>query len=323
MKRRGTIIIFFFLLATFISDKQLDSIIKTFKELRYLLYLPEDYEQDTTTCWPVILFLHGSRERGNDLNKVKENGPPKLIELGKKYPFIVISPQIRFDEFWDPDRLVKLLKEIAGKYRVDGDRIYLTGLSMGGYGTWYTAIKYPELFAAIAPVCGGGDPRQTWKIRHTPVWIFHGAKDPVVPVSRSISMASSLLQYNNMMFTLYPDAKHDSWTETYNNEELYKWFLAHKKFRFSQSEIKGSLENYTGLFLSGKDAVTIFQADNKLWIRSGEVNSKVSLLTPGLGNTFFFDKNSLSEIKYNFDQNGKMASFIFYNEFPKAYFRVK
>ena len=323
MKRRITLIIFFFLIITLISDQQLESIIRTFKELRHLIYLPGDYEKDTTAKWPVILFLHGARERGNDLIKVKANGPPKLIGMGKKFPFIIISPQIRFDEFWDPDRLVKLLRETAVKYRVDEDRIYLTGLSMGGYGTWYTAIKYPELFAAIAPVCGGGNPRQAWKIRHTPVWIFHGAKDHTVPVSRSINMAGSLIQYDNMRFTIYPEAEHDSWTETYNNEDLYKWFLANKRFRFSQSEITGSLENYTGLFLSGKDAVTIFQGDNKLWIKFGEGNKKESLLIPGLNNTFFFDKNSLSEIKYYFDQNGKMTSFIFYNESQKTYFRVR
>ena len=105
-------------------------------------------------------------------------------------------------------------------------RIYLTGLSMGGYGTWSLAIAYPGRFAAIAPVCGGSEPFFAGRIKDIPAWIFHGAKDSVVPVSKSEEMVNALKKHgSNVKFTVYPEAKHDSWTATYNNPELYEWFL--------------------------------------------------------------------------------------------------
>jgi pimeloyl-ACP methyl ester carboxylesterase len=323
MKRSLLFIGFLLILSTFISDKQQKARTKILRDLKYLIYLPRDYRKDEIVHWPLILFLHGAGEIGNDLAKVKANGPPKLIAEGKEFPFIIVSPQLPYFEFWNPDLLVKMLKGIINNYRVDEERIYLTGLSMGGFGTWMTAMRYPELFAAIAPVCGGGDPSTAWKIRHTPVWIFHGAKDPKVPLSGSINMASRLIQYDNMKLTIYPNAEHDSWTETYNNDELYKWFLDHKRFRFSQSGLKGLPENYTGLFTSGKDTVRIYQDEDKLKIRPGPGLSPESVLLPGPDNSFYFNENSLAEIKYKFDQNSKMIYFIYYNDFPKNYFRVR
>jgi predicted peptidase len=179
--------------------------------------------------WPLILFLHGSGERGNNLKKVKTVGPLRFVSTGKKLPFIVVSPQIGKGQYWGPDSLKDLLTDIIKEYRVDEKRIYLTGLSIGGKGTWETAIKYPEMFAAIAPVSGWTKPYQLWKIRNIPVWVFHGAKDPVVPVVASVVMADSLKKYNNVKLTIYPEGIHGNWTETYNNEDLYRWFLGQKK----------------------------------------------------------------------------------------------
>ena len=293
------------------------------KDIRYLFYLPDTYGKDSTVKWPLILFLHGGGERGDNLEKVKANGPPKLISKGKKFPFIIVAPQVASDEFWNPDLLMRMLKDIIKKYRVDEDRIYLTGLSIGGLGTWETAEKYPEMFAAIAPVSGWGDPLQLWKIRHTPVWIFHGAKDPSVPVIASVVMADSLKQYNNVKLTVYPNAVHDSWTETYNNDKLYEWFLEHKRFRFIPSNVAVSPEKYTGIFLSGNDTVNVFQVDGKLWIKYGFNASKTAEIKPADGNTFFLNENDLSEIKYVKDNNGVMASFIFYDNFQKVFLRVR
>ena len=121
--------------------------------LKYLLYLPKEYEKKSS--WPLMLFLHGSGERGNDLDLVKQNGPPKLIAAGKEFPFIVVSPQCPDGQWWEPLELATLLDEIVQKYKVDRDRIYLTGLSMGGYGTWSLALYQPHRFAALA-VHGGG-----------------------------------------------------------------------------------------------------------------------------------------------------------------------
>jgi predicted peptidase len=116
------------------------------------------------------------------------------------------------------------------KYRIDKDRVYLTGLSMGGYGTWALAAAHPEKFAAIAPICGGGNPAEAAKLARLPIWVFHGAKDPTVPIERSKEMVEAIKAAGgDAKFTIYPEAGHDSWTETYNNPELYQWLLAQKR----------------------------------------------------------------------------------------------
>jgi predicted peptidase len=197
-------------------------------ELSYLLYLPENY--NVSEKFPLMLFLHGAGERGEDLEKVKVHGPPKLIEQGKDFPFIVISPQCPEDQWWSITDLDVLLDEIIGEYKVDTDRIYVTGLSMGGFATWDLAIKYPNRFAAIAPVCGGGNSRLVSTLKELPVWAFHGAKDNVVPLKSSQEMVDALEKTDGeVKFTIYPEATHDSWTETYNNPELYEWFLQKRK----------------------------------------------------------------------------------------------
>ena len=197
-------------------------------QVGYLLYLPENYNMSEK--FPLMLFLHGSGERGTDLEKVKVHGPPKLIEQGKDFPFIVVSPQCPEGYWWYLEALDALLKEIVNKYNIDEERIYVTGLSMGGFGTWDLAIKYPNRFAAIAPICGGGNARQVSVIKDLPVWVFHGAKDNVVPLSSSQEMVDVLEKAGgNVKFTIYPEAGHDSWTETYNNPEVYEWFLEHKR----------------------------------------------------------------------------------------------
>ena len=210
-------------------------ITKTIKS-DYLLYLPDNY-QKSKTDWPLILFLHGAGERGDDLKKVEANGIPKLIaKKGEKFPFVIVSPLCPEDGWWDSelqiDILNNLLDEIVSKYRIDKDRIYVTGLSMGGFGTWGLACEYPDRFAAIAPICGKGSPEKAGKIKHLPVWVFHGAKDDIVPLKNSEEMVDALKKVGgNVKFTVYPDAGHDSWTAAYNNPDLYKWFLKHRRKR--------------------------------------------------------------------------------------------
>jgi predicted peptidase len=201
--------------------------------LNYLLYLPQDYFSSKDD-YPLILFLHGAGERGDDLDLVKIHGIPKIVEQQKDFPFITIAPQCPLDRWWvDPwllEGLNALVDKISSAYRVDESRIYLTGLSMGGFGTWYLSMAYPEKFAAIAPICGGGMPWMAYRIKDMPVWAFHGAKDETVPIQRSEEIVAALRKIGgNIKFTIYPDAGHDSWTETYNNPELYKWFLDHRK----------------------------------------------------------------------------------------------
>jgi predicted peptidase len=210
------------------QDKHFEKEILVNANLDYLLFLPKGYEEGGKK-WPLILFLHGSGERGKDLAKVKIHGPPKIVESKSDLPFIVVSPQAPRRR-WDPDVLKALLDAVLADYRVDPDRIYLTGLSMGGAGTWTLAAEYPEYFAAIVPICGGGDPQDAKRLKDLPIWVFHGAKDEAVPLSRSEEMVKALKEEGaDVKFTVYPDAGHDSWTETYNNPELYEWLLSHKR----------------------------------------------------------------------------------------------
>ena len=124
-----------------------------------------------------------------------------------------------------------LLDDVVGKYRVDKDRIYVTGLSMGGFGTWSLAAAHPERFAAIAPICGGGNPTDAKKLKDLPIWVFHGAKDQTVPASRSDAMVKALKEAGSerVKFTLYPDAGYDSRTETYKNPEFWDWLLKQQR----------------------------------------------------------------------------------------------
>ncbi|MDZ7331364.1 MAG: prolyl oligopeptidase family serine peptidase [candidate division KSB1 bacterium] len=212
---------------------QFQQTLKKTVSLNYLLFLPKDYSS-TKKSYPLILFLHGAGERGDDLSLVKVHGIPKVVEQQPDFPFIAISPQCPSDRWWvDPwllEALNALVDQVIDKYRVDASRVYLTGLSMGGFGTWALAMTFPEKFAAIAPICGGGMPWMAFRIKDVPVWVFHGAKDPVVPIQRSEEMVDALKKVGgNVKFTVYPDAGHDSWTETYNNPELYRWFLEHHK----------------------------------------------------------------------------------------------
>ena len=197
-------------------------------QMDYLLYLPQDYDKQEKL--PLMLFLHGAGERGNDLQKVKVHGPPKLIAAGKKFPFIVVSPQCREEMWWEPIELMALLDEIESKYKVDADRIYVTGLSMGGFGSWRLAAYAPKRLAAIAPICGGGEVYWTRGFPQLPVWAFHGAKDFGVPVERSQAMIDGMKKEGGQpKLTIYPEAGHDSWTETYDNPEFYEWLLAQKR----------------------------------------------------------------------------------------------
>lgn len=193
---------------------------------RFLLDLPEGYE--TGESWPLMVFLHGSGERGDDLQKVAVHGPPKEIRAGRKIPMIVASPQCPANEVWDADAVVALVDHLCATHKVDKSRIYLTGLSMGGFGTWETGIAHPEKFAALVPICGGGGIRYLAvdRIRNTPVWCFHGGKDPVVDVGQSVKMVDRLKGLGGRVeFTVYPEAGHDSWTESYANDGLYRWLL--------------------------------------------------------------------------------------------------
>lgn len=198
--------------------------------VNYVLHFPDGYKKSKND-WPLIVFLHGSGERGNDLSKVSVHGPLKYVNQGNQLNAVILAPQCPVKETWDTDVLTALIKEVVFTNRINFNRVYLTGLSMGGYGTWKIALEHPEIFAAIAPVCGRVDyvfVENARKLKEMPVWVFHGAKDQVVSVKNSERMVSALKKVGgDPKFTVYPEAGHNSWTETYNNPEFYKWLLSH------------------------------------------------------------------------------------------------
>ena len=200
-------------------------------EIRYFLFLPQGHgsAEKKDEKWPLMLFLHGAGERGDNLDLVKKHGPPKLVDEKKDFPFITISPQCPSGKYWNVQQMAKLVDHVANTYSADPKRLYVTGLSMGGFGTWNLLADFPGRFAAAIPICGGGDPAKVEKMKDTPIWVFHGAKDTAVSISKSEAMVDALKKIDGKVkFTMYPEAGHDSWTETYNNSEVYKWLLEQK-----------------------------------------------------------------------------------------------
>ncbi len=203
--------------------------IKVQVEYDYLVFTPSNKSKAIDGKLPLLVFLHGAGERGDDLSLLSTtHGPPMLVEKDSDFPFIVLSPQCPEGDRWNALQVRLLVDHIVKKYPVDASRIYLTGLSMGGFGTWDTAIHHPNYFAAIAPICGGSiiHAFQAKRIKHIPTWAFHGAKDQVVPVDNTRRIVKALKEEkSDVKYTEYPEAGHNSWTETYNNPALYTWLL--------------------------------------------------------------------------------------------------
>ncbi|MCA9076017.1 MAG: dienelactone hydrolase family protein [Planctomycetaceae bacterium] len=200
--------------------------------MEYLIYTPPGYASSETAHakWPLLLFLHGAGERGDDIELVKFHGPPKLIDQGQPFPFVVVSPQCPKDRRWEPIELMALLDEIEVNYRIDADRIYVTGLSMGGFGTWELASYAPDRFAAIVPICGGGEKFWMKHITHVPTWIIHGGEDSGVLPERSQELYEELIEKGgNVRLTIAPHTGHLVWTSFYNNPELYGWLLQQRR----------------------------------------------------------------------------------------------
>jgi predicted peptidase len=220
--------------------------------IRYLLFAPKGYKP-TGEKWPLMLFLHGLGESSNDnLDLVKIHGPAKIVENRPDFPFVLITPQCPpppgyepdkplnmtpqeiidlVDNAWKPDELIQLIDHAIANLNVDPDRVYVTGLSMGGYGTWRVAAAYPDRIAAAVPICGGGDVAALAKpLAKVPIWAFHGAKDTTVPMKESQDIVDAVRkEHGDIEYTVYPDAGHDAWTTTYNNPKVFDWLLAHRR----------------------------------------------------------------------------------------------
>jgi predicted peptidase len=207
---------------------ELNKEVKRQEKISYIL----DYPQKVKGNVPLIVFLHGSGERGNNLEIVKAHSPFTYKNLIKE-PVAILAPQCPADTWWDTITLYNLIKEIQKKYKIDASRIYLTGLSMGGWGTWKLAMEHPEMFAAVVPVCAPADRVMGASIdrfKQLPVKIFHGGNDDVVSPMNSIEMYQALKKVNpTATLTIFPDDNHNSWDSTYSDPKLYEWMLSQKK----------------------------------------------------------------------------------------------
>ena len=218
----------------------------------YQVFVPQDFTP--TKKWPVILFLHGAGERGGDCERQTQIGlGPAIRKQMESFPAVVVFPQCRQDSVWIgtmEELALKALDKTIKECNGDPERIYLTGLSMGGYGTWYLAAYYPKKFAAIAPVCGGilpppgrlfprnaialipkNQPHETIakKIGKTPVWIFHGSADPVIIVTESREMNDALKALGgNVKYSEYSGVGHNSWDRAYTENGFVDWLLSHR-----------------------------------------------------------------------------------------------
>lgn len=206
------------------------------QKIQYLLIFPAGYTQ-TANQWPMLLFLHGSSLRGQNLELVKEYGPTWVAERRADFPCVVLAPQCSEGEDWEnkADMLAALLDDVLQRHRIDRDRVYLTGVSMGGRGTWYLACQHPEYFAAIAPLAAAKPIiPAVWKQQmiSMPVWAFHGEKDTLAPLTNDEAMIDALRnQGGNPRFTILPNQGHNI-AGVYKNQELYDWFLANTRTPF-------------------------------------------------------------------------------------------
>ena len=202
----------------------------------YISYTPKEYNDDPLKKWPLIIYLHGGSSRGTDTIKLYTYGIPDQIWRGREFPFVIVAPQCPINQRWSTDNWFEnFYEEITTKYRVDTNRIYLTGLSLGASGTWFLAIKYPKKFAAIAPMSGFTRHidyimKNTDKLIDIPIWDYHGKLDRVVEFEDTEWMINRLEGKNkNLKFTVVPDGGHGIHWFEYPKQELYDWFLKYDK----------------------------------------------------------------------------------------------
>ena len=202
-------------------------------EHKYIVFIPLDYKADKV--YPVILFLHGAGEtKGGAKQPVQVGIGPAIKKREKTFPFITIIPQAE-KPGWEANtdnakRALAMLDSVCTDFKTDKDRIYLTGLSMGGYGTWSLAAAHPDKWAAIAPVCGRGNVKDAEMIKNIPCWCFHGADDKAVKVDYSREMIEAIKKAGGQpKYTEYPGVGHNSWDKAYGTNELYEWLLKQKK----------------------------------------------------------------------------------------------
>lgn len=273
---KATQVILLIIAATYFSQieaQQLEgqSIIKT----DYLIYLPPEYSTNSDQEWPLMINLHGRKEDPT-IETIKQGFVPWFVSNSKEFPLIVVSPVCR-SRVWNKYILNTLLDDIIKEYAVDENRIYLTGHSMGGYGTWDWAFNNPERFAAIAPISGCMDPndlKRGWRLRHTPIWIFHGDKDDLVNIECNKKGLNELNKYTQKVnFTIYPNTGHNTWEQPFTKDSVYTWMLKQNRDKNLPSPVQlenNIRERYLGQYIlqdRKEDTLKIHYDGNQLYIK--------------------------------------------------------
>lgn len=217
---------------------------KIFKSMRYVERKPADFDEKQK--YPVLIYLHGAGTRGSDINHLKENFLFGVLDKFAEFPFVVIAPLCEGSTWFDYG---ETLREFSYFVRdidySDETRIYLSGNSMGGFGTWALALSIPEVFAAAVPICGGGSYWDAGRLCSVPIWAFHGAKDDIVPLDESVRMVNAVNKWGgNAKLTVYENNYHDAWTDTFSNPELYKWLLSNTKKSAEINSLENDLKKY-------------------------------------------------------------------------------
>lgn len=195
----------------------------------FQLFIPRQAGTSGDRKWPLMIFLHGSGERGDDIERVKVHGPPKIADRNPDFPFILISPLLPADQDWELMKLDAILDHALSTLPVDSTRVYLTGLSRGGHASWQWAAAEPGRFAAVAPVAGRGDPSTACALKDKPVWALHGDRDDVVIPEGSFAMVRAIRACGGRpRLTIYPDLGHNAWDPAYDDPALYLWLLSQR-----------------------------------------------------------------------------------------------
>ena len=317
---------------------------------RFQIYLPEDFRRDEHKPWPILLFLHGRGERGAEgMFQTQIGLPLEVRDHPERWPFIIVMPQCLFTNFWtDPEMLnmaMAALDQETTEFHTDPNRTYLTGLSMGGYGAWELARLYPKRWAAIAIAAGGpfwSYAPERWKqsatipgeyaraVGRTPVWMFHGSEDNVVPPKESDLMFNALkANGGHVRLWIYQGLHHDSWARAYNEPELPRWLLAHhlngttEPSQFAERLViplhpnavklpASALDNIAGEYRdsNGHLAATMFRQGDVLYEKDphGEV-TEVEAESP---NVFFYPLGGIwTRLTIERDTQGKIVALLY------------
>jgi len=313
MKFRNTFFTLSFLLLNSINpvnaqQTEQQAVIKT----DYLIYLPPDYNADPDKKWPMMIYLHGAGLMDRSIAGLKNDYIPWHLDHDKVLPFIVVSPVCKTNG-WDVTILNFLLEDVIHKFNVDEDKIYLTGHSMGGFGTWDWVMMNPDKFAAIVPVSGCSRSRDNisaWKLRNMPVWVFHGETDNIVGIQCNTEMVNELRKFSQKVkFTVYPKRGHDTWEQTYTNDEMFKWLA--EQDRKNNIPVAVNLDekiykSYSGRYLIEKDTLTIGYAGKKLFVQPS--GGRQRNLVPESELIFSFEGNPFFGIMFQ-KENDKITGF--------------